>query len=246
MKNYLYTAIATAAMVAILAATGCKNTAKEEEQKADNRMAHRIEHNEVTVDTLRRKTFMRELVSNGKLEAAKRSKLSFEVSGILTRVNAVNGSRVQRGGAIAVVDTMEYALALERAEMTLEKSRLAFLDELVKLGYPLGDTLTPPKDVVRMARIRSGYADAVASRATALRNYNNCTLRAPFAGKVADVELKEYERVSGVFCTLLDDSRLSVRFTVLESEYGFLSVGQEVSVSPYAAKVRSIILLAPM
>ena len=51
---------------------------------------------------------------------------------------------------------------------------------------------------------------------------------------MADVELKEYERVSGVFCTLLDDSRLSVRFTVLESEYGFLSVGQEVSVSPYA------------
>ncbi|MBR7096836.1 MAG: hypothetical protein IKC78_03550, partial [Alistipes sp.] len=87
MKNYLYTAIATAAVVATLAATGCKNTAKEEEQKADNRMAHRIEHNEVTVDTLRRQTFMRELVSNGKLEAAKRSKLSFEVSGILTRVN---------------------------------------------------------------------------------------------------------------------------------------------------------------
>ena len=123
MKNYLYTAIATAAVVATLMATGCKNTAKEEEPKADNRMAHRIEHNEVTVDTLRRQTFMRELVSNGKLEAAKRSKLSFEVSGILTRVNAVNGSRVQRGGAIAVVDTMEYALALERAEMTLEKSR---------------------------------------------------------------------------------------------------------------------------
>ena len=234
MKNYLYSAIATAAVVVTLMATGCKNTTKEEEPKADNRMAHRIEHNEVTVDTLCRKTFMRELVSNGKLEATKRSKLSFEVSGILTRVNAVNGSRVQRGGAIAVVDTMEYALALERAEMTLEKSRLAFLDELVKLGYPLGDTIAPPKDVVRMARIRSGYADAVASRATALRNYNNCTLRAPFAGKVADVELKEYERVSGVFCTLLDDSRLSVRFTVLESEYGFLSVGQEVSVSPYA------------
>ena len=51
MKNYLYSAIATAAVVATLMATGCKNTTKDEEQKADNRMAHRIEHNEVTVDT---------------------------------------------------------------------------------------------------------------------------------------------------------------------------------------------------
>ena len=217
MKNYLYTTIATAAVVATLMATSCKNTTKEEEPKADNRMAHRIEHNEVTVDTLRRQTFMRELVSNGRLEASKRSELAFEVSGVLLDVKAVNGSRVQRGGAIAVVDTTEYALALERAVMNVEKSRLAFLDELVKLGHPLGDTINPPKDVVRMARIRSGYADAMASLSTARRNWNNCTLRAPFAGKVADIKQQQYERASGVFCTLLDDSRLSVRFTVLES-----------------------------
>ena len=234
MKNYLYSAIATAAVVATLMATGCKNTAKEEEQKADNRMAHRIEHNEVTIDTLRRKTFMREIVSNGKLEAAKRSEIAFDVSGVLIDVDVVNGSRVQRGGAIAMVDTVEYALALERAVMSVEKSRLAFLDELVKLGYPLGDTLTPAKDVVRMARIRSGYADALASLSTARRNYAACTLRAPFAGKIADIKQQQFERANGVFCTVLDDSRLNVRFTVLESEYGFLSVGQEVSVSPYA------------
>ena len=219
---------------AAVAGIGCNNENKQEEQKADNRMAHRIEHNEVTIDTLRRKTFMREIVSNGKLEAAKRSEIAFDVSGVLIDVDVVNGSRVQRGGAIAMVDTVEYALALERAVMSVEKSRLAFLDELVKLGYPLGDTLSPAKDVVRMARIRSGYADALASLSTARRNYAACTLRAPFAGKIADIKQQQFERANGVFCTVLDDSRLNVRFTVLESEYGFLSVGQEVSVSPYA------------
>lgn len=218
----------------MVVAVGCKQSAKQEESKADNRMAHRIEHNEVTVDTVRRKPFMRELVSNGKLEASKRSELSFEVSGVLTNVGVLNGVKVSRGGAIATVDTMEYALVLERAVMNVEKSRLAFLDELVKLGHPLGDTITPPDDVIRMARIRSGYADALASLTTARRNLHNCTLRAPFTGKVADIKQQQYERASGVFCTLLDDSRLNVRFTVLESEYSFLSVGQEVSVSPYA------------
>lgn len=221
-------------IVAMVVVVGCKQTTKQEESKADNRMAHRIEHNEVTVDTVRRKPFMRELVSNGKLEASKRSDLSFEVSGVLTNVGVLNGVKVSHGGAIATVDTMEYALALERAVMTVEKSRLAFLDELVKLGHPLGDTITPPDDVIRMARIRSGYADALASLTTARRNLHNCTLRAPFTGKVADIKQQQYERASGVFCTLLDDSRLNVRFTVLESEYSFLSVGQEVSISPYA------------
>ena len=230
MRRFYTLALAFAAVAGI----GCNNENKQEEQKADNRMAHRIEHNEVTIDTLRRKTFMREIVSNGKLEAAKRSEIAFDVSGVLIDVDVVNGSRVQRGGAIAMVDTVEYALALERAVMSVEKSRLAFLDELVKLGYPLGDTLTPAKDVVRMARIRSGYADALASLSTARRNYAACTLRAPFAGKIADIKQQQFERANGVFCTVLDDSRLNVRFTVLESEYGFLSVGQEVSVSPYA------------
>lgn len=230
MKKIEILALAFVAVAGI----SCNNQPKQEEQKADNRMAHRIEHNEVTIDTLRRTTFMREIVSNGRLEAAKHSELTFEVAGILTSVNAVNGSRIAKGGAIATVDTTEYTLAVERAVMTVEKSRLAFLDELVKLGHPLGDTITPPKDVVRMARIRSGYADAVASLATARRNYAACTLRAPFAGKVANIKQQQYERTSGVFCSLLDDSRLNVRFTVLESEYALLEVGQEVSVSPYS------------
>ena len=38
----------------------------------------------------------------------------------------------------------------------------------------------------------------------------------------------------GEFCTLLDDSRLDVRFSVLESEYGLLRPGQEIGVSPFA------------
>lgn len=44
---------------------------------------------------------------------------------------------------------------------------MEFYDVLVGQGYALGDTLSPPAEVVRLARIRSGYADAEASVAGA-------------------------------------------------------------------------------
>lgn len=228
-----YTALAT-----IMAS--CGDTSAPKSTVANDRMEHRAEQNEVQIDTLQRRTFMRELISNGRLKAVHRSELSFAVPGTIAEVNAVNGTHVGRGAAIATIDTTDYASQLRAASLSLEKARLSFLDVLVGLGYTLGDTVTPPADVVRLACIRSGYADAMTSLQTARRNFDRCTLMAPFSGKVADIKQNAYEQTNGVFCTLLDDSRLEVRFPVLESEYGLLAVGQEVTVNPYADLKREI------
>ena len=226
-QHYLY--LLCAALLA-----GCGKTKNAKTDAAQDRMQHRIEHNEVTVDTLQRRDFMRELISNGRLAASKRSTLSFEVSGTIAAIAAKNGSRVGAGEPIARIDTSDYALQLHKARLALDKARLGFYDVLVGQGYQAGDTVTPPAGVMQLARIRSGYADATASLLSARRSLAHCTLRAPFAGKVADVEQQVYEKSKGEFCTLLDDSRLNVRFSVLESEYGLLSPGQEIGVSPFA------------
>lgn len=221
-------------LCAILLLAGCGKTKNEKADASEGRMQHRIEHNEVTVDTLQRRDFMRELISNGRLIAARRSSLSFPVAGTIAAINARNGSRVHTGEQIARLDTGEYALQVHRAQLALDKARLGFYDVLVGQGYQAGDTVSPPAEVVQLARIRSGYADAVASLLSARRNLEHCTLRAPFTGKVADVEQQVYEQSKGEFCTLLDDNRLNVRFTVLESEYGLLVPGQEISVNTFA------------
>ncbi len=213
---------------------GCGGKRQKEDEAAESRMQYQIEQNEVTIDTLHLRTFMRELVSNGRLVASKRSALAFPVSGILTAVNAANGSRLRAGDIIAVIDTTEYAEQLHRAELSLERARLDFYDRLVGLDYPVGDTVSPPAEVLRLARIRSNYADTEAAYRTAKRNVEHCFLRAPFAGKIADIKQQTYERPNGDFCTLIDDSRFNVRFSVLESEYPLLHKGQEVIVSPYA------------
>lgn len=229
MNRYITSALG------MLILLGCGGRQQQEKKEADeSRMQYHIEQNEVTVDTLRLRTFMRELVSNGRLVASKRSALTFPISGVLTAVNTANGNRVRAGETIAVIDTTEYAEQLHRAELSLERARLDFYDRLVGLDYPAGDTVSPPAEVLRLARIRSNYADAEAAYRTARRNVEHCFLRAPFAGKIADIKQQAYERPNGDFCTLIDDSRFNVRFTVLESEYPLLHTGQAVIVSPYS------------
>ena len=72
----------------------CGKANKSENDGAEERMATRLEHNEVDVDTLRLRPFMREIVSNGRLEAARRSELSFAVTGVVQSVAVKNGTRV--------------------------------------------------------------------------------------------------------------------------------------------------------
>ena len=80
-QHYLY--LLCAALLA-----GCGKTKNAKTDAAQDRMQHRIEHNEVTVDTLQRRDFMRELISNGRLAASKRSTLSFEVSGTIAAIGS--------------------------------------------------------------------------------------------------------------------------------------------------------------
>ena len=162
MKRYILPLLA-------IALVGCKQTEEKKIESSDDaKMEYRMEVNEVEVDTLRLRPFERELVSNGRLTAHRRSKLNFQLSGVVASVNVANGGRIAAGGAIATLDNSEHKLALERAELALKKSHLSFLDELVKLGYKLGDTITPPADAVELARIRSGYADAKMSHASVI------------------------------------------------------------------------------
>ena len=188
MDRYLFPALLCAALL-----PGCGGPKSEKTDDGDDRIRHRIEYNAVEVDTLRLRSFTRELISNGRLLAARRSTLSFPVAGTIAEIRTKNGSGVRTGEPIARLDTSEYALQLRKAQLSLEKARMEFYDVLVGQGYALGDTLSPPAEVVRLARIRSGYADAEASVAGARRSLEQCTLRAPFSGKVADVAQLVYE-----------------------------------------------------
>ena len=61
----------------------------------------------------------------------------------------------------------------------------------------------------------------------------NTTLKAPFAGKIANLQSKVYEKPNDPFCTLIDDRTFDVDFNLLESEVGFVAVGQTVKTASF-------------
>ncbi|MCX4334346.1 MAG: efflux RND transporter periplasmic adaptor subunit [Bacteroidales bacterium] len=221
-----------AAVLAVILA-GCKGKTAGDEGR-DGKLQYTPEVNKVEVVELKRCDFMRQLIANGKLSASLKSALSFNTSGVVSELYVSDGQSVRAGDVLARLDPMEKKLALESAGIALEKAEIDFYDVLAGQGYRAKDTLSVPADVLKMAKMRSGYRSALNSYERSSLDFGRTVLKAPFSGKVADVKFRKYDNVSsGAFCTLIDDSRLDVDFSVLESEYHFLKTGLEVSVTPF-------------
>ena len=229
--------IAWAALLSALCLlSGCKQKPAADPED-ESKLAYAPEVNEVEVITLKRETFPMQLVANGKLAAAQRSALYFRESGQIVDIPVQNGTAVGRGAVLARLDDTEQQAALETARIDLARTRLEYLDVLAGLGYAVADTASVPAEVRDLAGIRSGYTAARNSYAKAQRALAGTVLRAPFGGKVADLQLKRWDRTgSEPFCTLISDGTYDVTFSALESEYGFLERGQSVRVSPFGSE----------
>ena len=214
---------------------GCKGK-KDKEQTEDNtemaRGTFNKEKNIVTVEPLQLKTFNKQLVCNGKLEAQNKVAVQFEAQGKIDRINMRDGQKVQKGQIMASLDKEQPRRQLEQARLAFDKAEMNLADRLLDYGYTLADTAKIPADQKRVIYINTGFIDSKMALENAERTFRQCDLKAPFSGKVASVKGRQYEQ-SGQFCTLIDDSRYLVRFSVLETEYGFVHVGQQVLVSPF-------------
>lgn len=225
--------IGALAVISVLA-VGCGGPAQEKENEG-TKLQYEAEKNLVEVVTLKKQPFSRQLVSNGKLVAFKKATLYFPSQDVVTRIECCNGDRVRAGEVIAAQDLVGLQLDVETAELSLYKAELEFYDILAGQGYAAKDTLSVPKDLLRIFRSKSGYDAAELSLRKAKERLQSATIVAPFSGKVADISQKLHARsTADPFCTLMDDSRMDVEFTVLESEYVFLSEGLPVQVIPYA------------
>lgn len=223
---------ASVLILCCLWACGSNNTSGNAQS---DRLQQTPQVNMVDVISLERTDFAQQLFSNGKLIGAARTSLSFGSSGPLSEVNVSNGKRVTKGTVLARVSRPDLELSLRSAEISLEKAEMDMYDYLVGQGYGARDTLAVPQTILASARMKSGYTSAKNSLDKAKHDLSGTVLRAPFSGRVADVKLRPHDYSgSEPFCSLIDDSAFDVDFSVMESEYSFLSVGQSVKVTPYA------------
>ena len=214
---------------------GCKNKKDNESDEDTTQMVRGTfnkEKNVVTVEPLTLKTFNKQLICNGKLEAQSKVTVQFEAQGKIDKINVRDGQSVKKGEILASLDKEQPRRQLEQARLAFDKAEMNLADRLLDYGYTLSDTANIPAEQRRVIYINTGFTDAKMALENAERTFRQCDLKAPFSGKVASVKGRIYEQ-GGQFCTLIDDSRYLVRFSVLETEYGFIHLGQQVLVSPF-------------
>jgi len=123
--------------------------------------------------------------------ARNESQLSAQVSGTLLHWTVDAGASVRRGDVLAQLDPADYRLALERAQaaqdaaqarLNLMQSQLKRARELVARGFFSAEALSQRETEVQLAL--SELASSSAALASAQRQLQKTTLRAPFAASV--------------------------------------------------------------
>ena len=215
----------------------CSNADKSDDTSKEGVSAlAQAEPNEVTTITLKRQAFEHELVSNGKVEAMQLTDVHFETEGIVESVEVRNGDHVAQGQVIAQLDKFKLHNAVEQAQNAFEQAKLDLQDVLIGQGYGNKSEVEIPADIMLLAKTRSGYSQSQAAYELALSNEANATLKAPFAGTIANLEVKRFNRVSpsDAVCTIIGSQGMEATFHVLENELPLVHRGDKVVIAPYA------------
>ncbi|MFP4041801.1 MAG: efflux RND transporter periplasmic adaptor subunit [Bacteroidales bacterium] len=212
----------------------CQTEKRESEEQA--RQEQIGDKNPVDTMVLKKRTFNRELLSNGTLEALQKSGLRLKVSGVLQEIKVSNGEKVEKGQLIARLDDYSLKNELQKAQTQIEKARVNFQDVLIGQGYDPEDTASVPKSFLRIAKVKSGLADAQTDLKKARYRLESSSLYAPFTGVVANIEKKKFDNIDSgeEFCTLINNEWYHVKFSVLESELDEIETGKKILIRPLA------------
>lgn len=191
--------------------------------------------NPVQVIILEKTVFHKELISNGKLKARRKSSLKFDIAGELQEIRTKNGDKLAESSVIAILQQDKIKRKLNQAQLQLARAELELRDILLGQQYKLDDSTEIPENIFRIAKLRSGYSAAINEMQNAKNDLKSTVLRAPFPGLVANIEKQEFEQVnpSDEFCTLIDNSAYEVEFSVLETEISDVSLNRSVKVFPF-------------
>ena len=145
--------------VIVLGAIACGNEKKKDEKEIGKSES---QSPLITVDTLvlKKRTFQKQIVCNGKLRAVFKSDLSFDGTGVITAINGSNGGYVKKGEVLATLDMKEAQVELEKSYRAMEKANIDLQDKLIGQGYS-ADTTGIPTAILRNVKISSGYDNAI-------------------------------------------------------------------------------------
>ena len=185
------------------------------------------------------RTVVHSLTGSGKVKAANYTDLYFRSQEQIAHVYVKNGARVSKGQKLADLDMYTLQSNLRQTEIELEQANLGLQDILIGQGYDPDKLDAVPADMMKLARIKSGYEQAELQKEKALREIENATLVAPFDGVVANLTAQPHHMAgsSEPFCRIIQTNNMEVEFQVLENELHLVKMGQKVEIVPHASTV---------
>lgn len=217
----------------VLSLKGCNE--RKDSSSFDLNRIYEQETNLVDTAILKKGIFYREIISNGKLKAVRKSELKFRVAGELQELLVKNGSKVKKGQLLARLNPFEYQQKLDEAEVGIKNATLEMEDMVLGyVGLKVKDSI--PRSIRETFAAKSGYITAAREFETAQYNLDGTILRSPFDGKIANIKYHNYEQVSpnDPFCLVIDDSQFEVEFNLVESEIHEVKMNGPVTIIPFS------------
>ncbi len=211
----------------------CKNPQAQQQENHDNTTSSTGTAMPVTVTTIKQQTFNKQIISNGKIEALKKTDLRFKTQERINTINTKNGQYVTQGKLLATLDNNLLKNELKKAEIELNKAKAKLEEE--KINFNSQDTTLTPQ-ILNNLKIKSGYYEAENNLQNTQIRYNQTLLKAPFSGTIANIKTKEgdYITPSEVFCTLISNKNMQVQFSILETDLPFITKNQTVTLTPFS------------
>ena len=213
----------------------CKEDAEKQEEIPAESFRNEVAATEVQVAIAETKSFDYLINATGKLEAAAQVKAVIEQAGYLIELPIREGQTVSKGQVIARLNPDEAEIRLEKAKIALRNAQAAYEND--KLGFSRdfesGDE-ERKKFLEEQLKAQNGVFLAEIELKEAEFNLERTEVKAPIAGKIADLKFKEGSLISSnaELCEILSTNRLELRVKVLESDIGLISINQKAEVYP--------------
>jgi len=225
-------------LVVIMLLFSCNKEKKEATEESNTTKQNtKIQVNTIVVSP---KIFNKQIISNGVIETKGKADLRFKTAERIRKIYVKNGQVVSKGKLLAVLDNQLLANKVKQAKIALKNAEVSLKREKIIFGIHKQQEKDVNQNILKTVYAKSGYKEAKARLENAQLLYQQTFLKAPFAGKISNLNTKtgNYIATSDVFCTLIGTSKnqTQVVFDILEQEVHLISKGASIQIISFADK----------
>ncbi len=181
--------------------------------------------------------FSFQLACKGRVKAAEYADLYFRSTEIIANIWVKNGDYVRKGDKIAQLDLFALNNSIAQCKNNLAQATLEMQDVLIGQGYNPSNADAIPENILKLAKIKSGYEQREAELQMALHTLEQATIVAPYDGIIANMFGKQHNlsQTSEPLCRIISRNVMKAEFSIIETELSHIKIGKKVLIIPNAS-----------